>query len=194
MEPDSQVKLLRALETGAFFRVGATRPRRVDVRIVAATNRDLGEAMKVGDFRQDLYYRINTITVQIPPLPAPPDAPALPARPSPGAGPVYGARRLGADALACLEAYPWPGNVRELQHAIERAVILAKGEEIQPEDLPPEVAGGEPVPAGAPAAGSLEGMERQHIVAGVRPGGGPRGQAPPPPPPPPPTPPSHIPP
>ena len=63
MEPDSQVKLLRALETGMFFRVGGTRPRSVDIRIVAATNRDLGEAMRAGEFRQDLYYRINTITV-----------------------------------------------------------------------------------------------------------------------------------
>jgi len=177
MEPDSQVKLLRALETGAFFRVGATRPRRVDVRIVAATNRDLGEAMKVGDFRQDLYYRINTITVQIPPLRDRRDDVALLARHFLEASTVYGARRLGADALACLEAYPWPGNVRELQHAIERAVILAKGEEIQPEDLPPEVAGGEPVPAGAPAAGSLEGMERQHIVAVLRQVSGHRGKA-----------------
>src|SRR2546422_2104260 len=68
MEPDSQVKLLRAIETGTFFRVGGTRPRRVDVRLVAATNRDLAEAMKAGQFRQDLYYRINTIAIQIPPL------------------------------------------------------------------------------------------------------------------------------
>src|SRR2546426_2354066 len=68
MEPDSQVKLLRALETGTFFRVGATRPRRVDVRLVAATNRDLAEAMKTGQFRQDLFFRINTITLTLPPL------------------------------------------------------------------------------------------------------------------------------
>src|SRR5205823_9317796 len=68
LAPDSQVKLLRALETGMFFRVGATRPRRVDVRLVAATNRDLAEAMRSGEFRQDLYYRINTITIKLPPL------------------------------------------------------------------------------------------------------------------------------
>src|SRR5438093_10273352 len=68
LEPDIQVKLLRALETGTFFRVGATRPRRVDVRLVAATNRDLAEAMKAGAFRQDLYFRINTITVKLSPL------------------------------------------------------------------------------------------------------------------------------
>src|SRR3989442_1968136 len=69
LEPDIQVKLLRALETGTFFRVGATRPRRVDVRLVAATNRDLAEAMKTGEFRQDLYFRINTIMIKLPPLP-----------------------------------------------------------------------------------------------------------------------------
>src|SRR5206468_7884974 len=68
LEPDIQVKLLRALETGTFFRVGATRPRRVDVRLVAATNRDLAEAMKTGEFRQDLFFRINTIMIKLPPL------------------------------------------------------------------------------------------------------------------------------
>src|SRR5204862_209084 len=77
MEPDSQVKLLRALETGMFFRVGSTRPHTVDVRIVAATNRDLTEAMKSGEFRQDLYYRINTITVT---LPRPRSSPSIPRR------------------------------------------------------------------------------------------------------------------
>src|SRR5262249_57732126 len=81
MEPDSQVKLLRALETGMFFRVGSTRPRTVDVRIVASTNRDLAEAMKAGEFRQDLYYRINTITVTLPPLRERPHAIALRAHP-----------------------------------------------------------------------------------------------------------------
>ena len=80
IEPDMQVKLLRVLETGTFFRVGGTRPRRVDVRVVAATNRDLAEAMRTGEFRQDLYYRINTITVSLPPLRERPDDIALLAR------------------------------------------------------------------------------------------------------------------
>ncbi|MGH7392883.1 MAG: sigma-54-dependent transcriptional regulator [Candidatus Rokuibacteriota bacterium] len=177
MEPDSQVKLLRVLESGAFFRVGGTRPRRVDVRIVAATNRDLAEAMKAGEFRQDLYYRINTIALQLPPLRERREDVALLARHFLESNASYGARRLGAAALACLEAYPWPGNVRELQHAIERAVILAKGEEIQPADLPPEVAAGAPISAEAPAAGSLEAMERQHIVAILRQVSGHRGKA-----------------
>ena len=177
MEPDSQVKLLRALETGTFFRVGGTRPRRVDVRIVAATNRDLAEAMRQGEFRQDLYYRINTIAIPLPPLRERREDIALLAQHFVEGNTVYGVKRLGAAALATLEGYAWPGNVRELQHAIDRAVILGKGDEIQPEDLPPEVAGGAPVTTAAPAAASLEGMERQHIVATLRQVGGHRGKA-----------------
>jgi DNA-binding NtrC family response regulator len=179
MELDSQVKLLRALETGTFFRVGGTRPRRVDVRIVAATNRDLAEAMRHGEFRQDLYYRINTIAIHLPPLRDRREDIALLARHFVEGNAAYGIRRLGPAALTALEAYAWPGNVRELQHAIERAVILAKGDELEPGDLPPEVLGGTtPPPAAGPAAaGSLEGMERQHIVATLRQVGGHRGKA-----------------
>jgi DNA-binding NtrC family response regulator len=177
MEPDSQVKLLRVLETGTFFRVGGTRPRRVEVRVVAATNRDLAEAMKAGEFRQDLYYRINTITVPLPPLRERPEDVALLARHFLDAHAAYGARRLSSAALAALEAYAWPGNVRELQHAIERATILAKDEEIQPGDLPPEIAGGGRGAPEPPAGGSLESMERRHIVSTLRDVGGHRGKA-----------------
>ena len=176
MAPDSQVKLLRALETGTFFRVGGTRPRRVDARLVASTNRDLGEAMRAGEFRQDLYYRINTITVQLPPLRERRDDVALLANHFVEANATYGVKRLGAAALAALEAYAWPGNVRELLHAIERAVILSKGDEIQPADFPREVLGSNP-PAAGSATGSLETMERQHIVATLRQVAGHRGKA-----------------
>ncbi len=176
MEPESQVKLLRVLESRSFYRVGGTRPRRVDLRLVAATNRDLAEAMKAGEFRQDLFYRINTITVQLPPLRERREDVGLLARHFVEATAAYGRKRLSADALACLEAYAWPGNVRELEHAIERASILAKGDEIRPEDLPPEVARGAPA-AAAPVAGSLEAMERQHIVSTLREVGGHRGKA-----------------
>src|SRR5437899_4683944 len=178
MEPDSQVKLLRAIETGTFFRVGGTRPRRVDVRLVAATNRDLAEAMKIGEFRQDLYYRINTIAIQLPPLRDRPEDIALLAGHFVEANAAYGVKRLGAAALGTLEAYGWPGNVRELLHAIERAVILSKGDEIQPADLPPEVRGsGVSRAPSSSAAGSLETMERQHIVTTLRQVGGHRGKA-----------------
>ncbi|HBH00387.1 MAG TPA: hypothetical protein DDZ42_00495, partial [Candidatus Rokubacteria bacterium] len=176
MESDSQVKVLRALETGTFFRVGGTRPRRVDIRLVAATNRDLADAMRRGEFRQDLYYRINTITVELPPLRARREDVALLARHFVQATAAYGVKRLGADTLAALEAYDWPGNVRELLHAIERAVILSQGEELRPEDLPPEVRGARAAPAASPG-GSLEAVERQHIIATLRQVGGHRGKA-----------------
>jgi DNA-binding NtrC family response regulator len=176
MEPDSQVKLLRVLESGMFFRVGGTRPRRVDVRLVTATNRDLAEAMKQGEFRQDLYYRINTITIQLPPLRDRREDVALLARHFVEGNAAYGAKRLGPAALTALEGYSWPGNVRELLHVIERAVILSKGEEIQVEDLPPEVAGASLPPTGV-VSGSLEAMERQHIIATLRQVAGHRGKA-----------------
>jgi DNA-binding NtrC family response regulator len=176
MEPDSQVKVLRALETSMFFRVGGTRPRRVDIRLVAATNRDLAEAMKTGVFRQDLYYRINTIAVTLPPLrDRREDVPLLAAHFLESKA-TYGVKRLSPAALAALEAYDWPGNVRELLHAIERAVILAKADEIQPGDLPPEVAG-RAARSATPAAPTLEAMERVHIVATLKQVGGHRGKA-----------------
>jgi two-component system, NtrC family, response regulator AtoC len=181
MEPDSQVKLLRVLETGMFYRVGGTRPRRVDVRLVAATNRDLAAAMRGGQFREDLFYRINTITVLLPPLRDRREDVALLAQYFLETNATYGLKRLSASALAALEAYSWPGNVRELLHVIQRGVILCKGDEIAPGDLPPEIAGGVTMPsttattaAGAP---TLEAMERAHIVTTLRQVGGHRGKA-----------------
>jgi two-component system NtrC family response regulator/two-component system response regulator AtoC len=177
MEPDSQVRLLRVLETGMFFRVGGTRPRRVDLRLVAATNRDLAEAMKQGEFRQDLFYRINTITIQLPPLRERRSDIGLLANHFVQGHAAHGIKYLGPEALAALERYDWPGNVRELLHAIERAVILSSGEEIRPEDLPAEVAGGPPPAPVAGPGGSLEAVERQHIVSTLRQVGGHRGKA-----------------
>jgi DNA-binding NtrC family response regulator len=184
MEPDSQVKLLRVLETGMFFRVGGTRPRRVDVRLVAATNRDLAAAMKSGQFREDLYYRINTITVNLPALRDRPEDVTLLAQHFLETNATYGLKRLSPAALAAFESYSWPGNVRELLHAIQRGAILCKGDEITPADLPPEVAGGAAAargatgaPAGAPPGNTLETMERQHIIGTLRQVGGHRGKA-----------------
>jgi two-component system NtrC family response regulator/two-component system response regulator AtoC len=175
MEPDSQVKLLRVLETRSFFRVGGTRNRTVDMRVVAATNRDLAEAIRAGEFRQDLYYRINTIAVMLPPLRERREDVRVLAEHFLEKSAAYGRKRLSADALRRLEAYDWPGNVRELEHAIERAVILAGGDEIQTADLPPELEA-DAVAVGQPA-GSLEDMERQHIIATLRQVGGHRGKA-----------------
>jgi DNA-binding NtrC family response regulator len=183
MEPDSQVKLLRVLETGMFFRVGGTRPRRVDVRLIAATNRDLAAAMKSGQFREDLYYRINTITVLLPPLREHPEDIELLARHFLDTNATYGLKHLHPAALTALEGYAWPGNVRELRHVIERGVILCKGDEITVADLPSEIAGGSgagsmSAAAGAVASGpTLEAMERQHIVSTLRQVNGHRGKA-----------------
>jgi len=178
MEPDSQVKLLRVLESHAFFRVGGTRRRSVDMRLVAATNRDLAEAIRANEFRQDLYYRINTIALTLPPLRERPEDVGLLAAHFLEQNAAYGRKRLSPAALRCMEAYGWPGNVRELQHAIQRAVILGKGDEIEPEDLPAEIlAGRGGATDRAAEGGSLEEMERQHIIATLRQVGSHRAKA-----------------
>ena len=176
MELESQVKLLRVLETRSFFRVGGTRSRTVDMRLVAATNRDLAEAIRKGEFRQDLFYRINTIAVTLPPLRERPEDVRVLAEHFIEQFAHYGRKRLSPEALARLESYHWPGNVRELQHVIQRGAILGAGETLGPADLPAEIQHGEPVPS-APAAGSLESMERQHIVATLKQVNGHRGKA-----------------
>jgi DNA-binding NtrC family response regulator len=176
MEPESQVKLLRVLETRSFFRVGGTRSRTVDMRLVCATNRDLGEAIRQGRFRQDLFYRINTISVTLPPLRDRPEDVRVLAEHFLEQNAQYGPKRLAPETLGRLEAYHWPGNVRELQHVIQRAAILGGSEVIQPVDLPPEIQHGDPV-APQPTPGSLESMERQHIIATLKQVGGHRGKA-----------------
>ena len=134
-----QSKLLRVLETQSFYRVGGTKKVEVDVRIIAATNRNLDEYVAEGKFRSDLLFRINNFTVKLPPLrERPEDIPSLAehflARTSGGKD-----MRLSAEAMQILVEYHWPGNVRELRNVIERAVILASGDEILPEDLPLEL-------------------------------------------------------
>jgi len=138
-----QVKLLRALQERQIRRVGGTSLVDVDVRLVSATNRDLREATAKGQFREELYYRVNVIAIQLPPL-------------RERAGDVrllvqaflkrYGDGRINevkAEAMATLERYRWPGNVRELQNVVERACALAEGEHITVRDLPDYVLGGE---------------------------------------------------
>ena len=175
MEPESQVKLLRVLESLSFFRVGGTRRRTVDMRLVAATNRDLREAIKANQFRQDLYYRINTITVSLPPLRERREDIRPLAEHFLEENAAYGRKKLAPATLQALEGYDWPGNVRELQHVIQRAAILCPRDQIQPDDLPAEVRGGQL--ATAPASGSLEDMERQHIIATLKQVGSHRGKA-----------------
>ena len=139
MSPAMQAKLLRVLQEREFERVGGTRTIRVDVRVVTATNRDLEEAVKQGGFRQDLYYRLNVVSFEMPPLRERRDDIPLLAN---YFAAKYGAKfkrkvtGLAAKARECLAAYDWPGNVRELENAIERAVVLGSTERILPEDLP----------------------------------------------------------
>jgi transcriptional regulator with GAF, ATPase, and Fis domain len=137
MIPEIQSKFLRVLDSGTFYRVGATRKRRADFRLVCATNRDLKEEVSQGRFRKDLFYRVNGVKVVIPPLrERTEDIPLLVEH---FAKQLPSQKRFTAAALAALSEYDWPGNVRELHFAIERAGLLAEGEMIDLADLPPEI-------------------------------------------------------
>ncbi|MBI3080649.1 MAG: sigma-54-dependent Fis family transcriptional regulator [candidate division NC10 bacterium] len=141
----TQAKLLRVLQEGTIRRLGDTRTIQVDVRIIAATNRDLPAEVRAGRFREDLFFRLNVLPLRLPPLrERPEDIPLLTEHflrrfAAETGRPV---RQIAPPALDCLMAYRWPGNVRELEHAIERAVLLSQGEILEVGDLPPAVQGG----------------------------------------------------
>jgi transcriptional regulator with GAF, ATPase, and Fis domain len=167
---EAQAKLLRVLQEHEIERVGGTQSIPVDVRVVAATNRDLAGAARSGRFRADLYYRLAVFPIEVPPLRArsedvPELALAFVKRHARSLGkPLVG---LADDALAALVAHDWPGNVRELHNVIERAAIVARGEVIRRGDLPdfgPAVLA-EPAEVAAPPAAkrTLEDLERAHI-------------------------------
>jgi len=142
MSLNLQVKLLRVLQEQEFQRVGGNKDIRVDVRIIAATNKDLKEEVEAGRFRSDLFFRLNVVSIQVPPL-----------RERRSDIPVLVAHFLGKfeaklgrhieevapDVISALYSYSWPGNVRELENVIERAMVLCRGQKIVPEDLPPEI-------------------------------------------------------
>jgi DNA-binding NtrC family response regulator len=172
MPPALQVKLLRVIETGTFFRLGGTREQKVDVRIVAATNKDLKAEIARGSFRQDLYYRISSFIVHIMPLrDRPEDIPALIAYFT-ERSPEFRHKRFSKEALAMLSRYPWPGNVRELQNVLHRALLLSKNDIIEPSDLPLDL-------CGAQLSGSarLDDVEREHILKILKASGGQRNRA-----------------
>ena len=163
LSPGIQVKLLRVIQERTFERVGGTRTIAVDVRIVAATNRDLKAEVAAGRFREDLYYRLNVFPVVLPSLAGRPDA-ILPLAEQFAAkfAAAFGKEvpRLSAAARSALTAYRWPGNVRELQNVIERAVILSRGEI----DAPLlNLEAGTPRDAGVPGEGALQASERETI-------------------------------
>jgi transcriptional regulator with PAS, ATPase and Fis domain len=157
-----QAKLLRVLEDGSLRRIGSLKERRVDVRLLAATNRNLADEVKAGRFREDLYYRINVLSFELPPLRGRlEDVPALVDH---FLGPQW---QIDSEALRALTAYSWPGNIRQLANVIERAKILADPPLIRLRDLPAEVVGGPdhstPAAPGAPPD-ALASIERAHIV------------------------------
>jgi DNA-binding NtrC family response regulator len=148
LSPAAQMKLLRVLETGRFQRLGSNRQQRVEVRIISATNADLPALIRAGQFREDLYYRINVVELRVPPLcERPRDVVPLAEAFLPEG------KRLGADAKAALRRHRWPGNVRELRNVMRRAGLLAAGDEIGAADLALD-GGGEAVrPEGAGRVG-----------------------------------------
>jgi two-component system nitrogen regulation response regulator GlnG len=137
MPPELQTKLLRALQERSFERVGGQEPIRVDVRILAATNRDLEALIKEGKFREDLYYRLNVVELYLPPLrERRRDIPLLVDHFLATYADPLGQRIVAPEALDRLVGYEWPGNVRELENVIQRAIVMATGGVIVPEHLP----------------------------------------------------------
>lgn len=135
-----QVKLLRVLQEKSFERVGGTETVHVDVRVIAATNRNLTQAIEKGLFREDLYYRLNVFQIKLPPLrERKEDVPLLAAHFLSRLKHTYPAQNISPVAMEQLIKYYWPGNVRELQNVIERSAIICQGEEIRPEHLPKEL-------------------------------------------------------
>jgi len=145
MNPVTQAKVLRVLENRTIERLGGTQPIPVDVRVISATHRNLPSEIRNGKFREDLFYRLRVVSIDLPPLRSHRQDIALLAE---AFVQMHGARlgrnlRLNREALAVIEKYDWPGNVRELKNAVERSLVLARGEEISAADLPDEVRTGE---------------------------------------------------
>ena len=185
MSPAVQAKFLRVLQEREFQRLGGSRVLKADVRVIAATNRDLSAAMGRGDFREDLYYRLHVFEIRLPPLrERPADIPALLGFFLREIGEQVGRPAAGVsrEARDKLLAYAWPGNVRELRNAVERAVILSEGGLITSEHLP--MALGRPAPAAPTATGEipaggidLEAIERSWVEQALRQAGNNKSKA-----------------
>jgi NtrC-family two-component system response regulator AlgB len=157
------VKLLRFLQSKEYERVGESNTRQVDVRVIAATNKDLEAAVRQGSFRDDLYYRLNAVKVKLPPLrERVEDIPMLVQH---FLQKQRSSSEMSPEAMKALEGYIWKGNVRELENVVERAVILSRGDAIQLHHLPEEFQS-----VGLPANRnlSLEQVEQQHIIRVLR--------------------------
>jgi len=183
VSPATQTKLLRVLDTSTFRRVGATAEVRVDVRVLAATNRDVRAMVRQGLFREDLFYRLSTISVEIPPLRERGADIDLLARHFVGMfnERFAASKQIGEAALRILQQHSWPGNVRELLHVVEAAMIVCEGTELLPEHLPAAIRAAAVTPASAAPdnAGipTLQDMELQHIKLALSAADGHRGKA-----------------
>ena len=184
VSPATQTKLLRVLDTATFRHVGGTAEVHVDVRILAATNRDLSAMVRQGLFREDLFYRMSTIRLELPPLRCRGDDIDLLARHFVALfNERFGSKRkIGDAALRVLRGHKWPGNVRELLHAVEAAMVVCEGAEILPDHIPSNIRSAVPQPS--PATGNnsrklqtLEEMERAQISLALESTGGHRGAA-----------------
>ena len=169
LSASNQARLLRVLEERAVVRIGATAPTPVDVRVVAATNRDLAAELAHGRFREDLYFRLNCVTVTVPPLrERPRDIVPIAERVIAEKGGRHALTREAADALT---RYDWPGNARELRNAVEGAMAVAEGPEIALEHLPPAVRGKPRAPRDeqqAPLRSMVDEVEREAIAAALQ--------------------------
>src|SRR5579872_2075167 len=160
MNPVTQAKVLRALENRVIERLGGTQAIPVDVRVISATHRDLPAEIRAGKFREDLYYRLRVVTIELPALREHKEDISVLADQFLQ---VHGSRlgrtaRLSREALAAIERYDWPGNVRELKNALERSLVLCRGDEIGVADLPEEVAAGEALVGKASSDGTDVGL------------------------------------
>ncbi|MHB8875377.1 MAG: sigma-54-dependent transcriptional regulator [Myxococcaceae bacterium] len=165
--PGQQAKLLRVLQDSELTPVGAARPVKVDLRVVAATNRDLEAMVRRGEFREDLYYRVNVLRIHMPELAERPgDVPGLAEHLLLDIAHGHGSPALGftGEALAALSRRRWPGNVRELRNALERALLSARGRRIDAGDLPPALSGQAPISGTTPSeALTLAEVEKAHV-------------------------------
>jgi DNA-binding NtrC family response regulator len=169
MSSPLQAKLLRVTQDGCFQRVGSNREVHTNARILAASNRVLDDEVKSGRFREDLFYRLNVVELNVPPLRERRED-ILPLAGRFIEEFTRGRARFSDTVSACLERYPWPGNVRELRNAMERAVLLSRSELILPEHLPTRVREAAGLPAAAPTgdAQQLEEIERQAILQALK--------------------------
>jgi transcriptional regulator with GAF, ATPase, and Fis domain len=182
MSPPLQAKLLRVLQQREFERVGGTRTLRLDVRLIAATNRDLAAEVKRGAFREDLYHRLNVVAIRVPPLrDRTEDIPALARHFLERAGARCGRRVTGfsPDAERYLVTYSWPGNIRELENAVERAVVLGQSDEVLAEDLPETILDAAPLTSDNDGAlqSSVSDAKRKLILDAWREAGGDHNRA-----------------